>query len=173
MYQLLFLLLWTFTGSANIYDNQFTGIDGQNINLGDYRGKKILFVNTASASDFTSQYASLEQLYQGYKDSLVIIAFPSNSFGHESGSADDIKNFVSSNYNNHFLLAAPIAVTGNSTAQIFQWLTGRANNGTLDTNIKNDFYKFLVDGSGNLVGVFDTSVDPMSDAIQEVIKTNN
>src|SRR5688500_3395417 len=59
-----------FTG---IYDYTIKDINGNEIPLSDFRGKKILLVNTASTSKYTEQYASLEKLYQQYKDSLVII----------------------------------------------------------------------------------------------------
>ena len=173
MHKLLLLLLLAFTGTSSIYDVQVTGSDGQPVNLGDYSGKKILLVNTASSSEFTSQYASLEQLYQLYKDSLVIIAFPSNSFNHDTAGIDSIKSFIASQYNVHFLIAAKNDVKGDSTSPVFQWLTHTENNGVMNVDIKNDFYKFLIDSSGHLVGAFDCSVDPMSDVIQSAVTANN
>lgn len=81
-----FALLLTPFLISTIYTYTLPAADGGNgIHLSDYQDKKILFVNTASNSEYAIQYASLEQLYQRYKDSLVIIAVPSNSFGNEQG----------------------------------------------------------------------------------------
>ena len=37
--------------------------------------KKILIVNVASKCGFTYQYEGLEELYQAYKDQLVVIGY--------------------------------------------------------------------------------------------------
>ena len=127
MLKIIAFIPFLFTISS-IYSYQFTYIDGNNINLNDYRGNKILFVNTASNSLYTNQYAQLEQLFQQYHDSLVVIAFPSNSFGNEPGSDADIKNFTDSNYHIHFILASRVSVNGNDISPVWQWLTKASEN---------------------------------------------
>ncbi len=164
------LLLYSLLSLTGIFDLHFTDINGNQINLADYQGKKILFVNTASGSEFTPQYAGLEELSQQYKDSLVIIAFPSNNFNNELGTNEEIKDFVSTNYNAHFIVASKIDVIGENQDSIYQWLTRVVQNGVMDTDITNDFFKILINGKGNLIGVFDSSVDPMSNTIKEAIE---
>ena len=166
----IFGLLATLTLLApTIYDFSVNDIDGNARNISQYQGKKILFVNTASNSSYTSQYASLEQLYQKYQDSLVIIAVPSNSFGNDSADNATIKDFVMSNYNIHFTLTQKADVAGDSQSALYSWLTHIDQNTMMDNTITDDFYKFLVDSSGKLIGVFGPSVDPMSDDIQNAI----
>ena len=169
MFKILCFLtcLVSFTG---IYDYSINDIDGNTINLSQFKGKKILFVNTATNSKYAAQYKSLEQLYQKYKDSLVIIAIPSNSFGHEVSANTDIKKFVLSNYKIHFLLAQKTDVTGDSQSPLYGWLTHFAQNGAMDNTLRDDFYKFLIDGSGNLVGAFAPSVDPMNEQMLSAIE---
>ena len=65
----------------SIYDYKVDGLDGKEINFADFKGKKILIVNTASECGFTPQYADLEQVSKDYKDKLVVIGFPANNFG--------------------------------------------------------------------------------------------
>ncbi|MBQ1408341.1 MAG: hypothetical protein IIY87_01120, partial [Bacteroidales bacterium] len=50
----------------NIY--QFSVLDGNldTISLGDYNGKVLLVVNTATQCGFTPQYEELQQLYTTY-----------------------------------------------------------------------------------------------------------
>jgi glutathione peroxidase len=148
-----------FTLLSGIYNFNLNDIDGNNFNLSQYRGKKILFVNTASKSSFTSQYASLERLYQKYKDSLIIIAIPSNSFGNESRDNAQIKQFVTNTYH----------VMGTNQSPLYKWLSHIEQNTIMSNAINDDFYKFLVDGSGKLVGAYVSSVDPMSNVIQNAI----
>jgi glutathione peroxidase len=155
---------------VSIYSFQFNSINGNSvINMNNYQGKKILLVNTASGSEYTNQYAALEQLHQLYKDSLVIIAFPSNSFGHEPGSNADIKQFIQQNYNAHFKIAAKADVTGSNALPIFKWIAEAVQNGTMNNTVSNDFYKFLIDGNGNLIGAYTSTVSPMSNEIKNAI----
>jgi glutathione peroxidase len=158
--------------TISIYSISATDINGGQINFSSFQGKKILIVNTASNSSYVAQYAALEQLYQQYKDSLVVIAFPSNSFGNEPGSNTSIKNFVTSTYNTHFQLAAKVEVSGSSQATIYQWLTQQGQNGMMNNAVRGDFQKFLVDKDGTLMGVFSSTIDPMDNSIQNAI-TNN
>ena len=48
-------------------------IDGNDVNLADYRGNVVLIVNVASKCGFTGQYAALEALYEKYKDRGFVI----------------------------------------------------------------------------------------------------
>ena len=158
--------------TISIYTITATDIDGGQINFSGFQGKKILIVNTATNSPFVSQYGALEQLYQQYHDSLIIIAFPSNSFGHEPGSNETIKNFVLTNYNAHYMLGAKISVTGPDQASIYQWLTQLSQNGMMNSAVQSDFQKYFVDTDGLLIGVFAPSISPMDSSIQNLILGN-
>lgn len=162
------LIAFSFT-AISVYDFTINDIDGNPIQLDQFKGKKILFVNTASKSRYTAQYDSLETLYQKYKDSLVIIAVPSNSFGNETDDNDEIKQFINSTYNTHFIIAEKTEVSGDNQSPLYGWLTQIKQNGMMDNPVHDDFYKFLVDGSGLLIGAFVSSVDPMSDEVQNAI----
>ena len=167
MIKIFFVIVIAF--SSGIYSLSTTSSGGSAINLSDFRGKKILFVNTATNSAYVSQYAKLEQLYQTYKDSLVIIAVPSNDFNNEPGTDSTIQDFVNTNYSISYLLASKQSVSGDSISPLYSWLTSAAQNGVLDNPVVGDFCKFLVDANGNIVGAFNGSVDPMDSVIQNAI----
>lgn len=166
----LFLLPLVFLYQSSIYDINITDTYGNPIDLGSFKGKKILFVNTAANSKYADQYNGLEQLYQLYKDSLVIIAFPTNSFGNEAESDETIRDFVTSNYKINYLLASKTDVKGKGISPLFQWLTQASLNGAMDNNVDDDFYKYLVNGDGHLTGAFAGSVEPMSEMLRGVIE---
>lgn len=156
--------------TASIYSYQLNDIDGNIISLSAYQGKKILFVNTADSSPLVNQYASLEQLYTKFSDSLVIIAVPSNSFGNEPDSiADSIKSHVQSRYDIHYILASRMNVAGDSITPIYQWLTQKSENGVMNNPVFGDFFKYLVNEQGQLIGVFSPDTDPMDTVIQNSI----
>src|SRR6185312_8323346 len=141
--------------ASSVYDFKITGLDGNPIDLSQYKGKKILIVNTASKCGYTPQYADLEKLYTTYKDKLVIIGFPANNFAQqEPGSNKEISEFCTKNYGVTFPMAAKISVKGDDMAPIYHWLTEKKNNGFQDSEVKWNFQKYLIDENGHLVAVF-------------------
>ena len=81
-----------------IYDFTLKDIDGKDVSLSAFKGKKMLLVNVASECGYTPQYKDLEALHQKHKDKLVIIGFPANNFmGQEPGSNEEIKTFCQKN----------------------------------------------------------------------------
>ncbi|CAI8802182.1 glutathione peroxidase [Chryseobacterium sp. IT-36CA2] len=154
-----------------IYDFKVEGLDGKEINFADFKGKKILIVNTASECGFTPQYADLENVYQQYKDKLVVIGFPANNFGgQEPGTNTEIGAFCQKNYGVTFPMAAKVSVKGDDTAPIFKYLTEQELNGVKNTSILWNFTKFLVDENGKLIDSFVSTTNPNGEAITKYLK---
>lgn len=170
---LSFILMMTafVLNAQSIHYFKVAGIDGKQINLAAYKGKKILIVNTASKCGYTPQYESLQKVYDQYKDKLVILGFPCNQFGgQEPGTNEEIVAFCKENYGVNFPLADKIDVKGANIAPIYQWLTQKAKNGVLDANISWNFNKFLLDENGKMLAYFPSNVKPDSDAIAAYLK---
>lgn len=155
-----------------IYDYKVEALEeGKEINFADFKGKKILIVNTASECGFTPQYADLEKLSNEYKDKLVVIGFPANNFGgQEPGSNVEIGAFCQKNYGVTFPLAAKVSVKGDDTAPIFKYLTEKELNGVKNTSILWNFTKFLVDENGKLIDSFISTTKPTDEAITKYLK---
>ena len=149
-----------------IYNFKVEGLEGGTINFASFKGKKILIVNTASKCGYTPQYTELEELYEKYKDKLVVIGFPANNFGgQEPGTNAEIKEFCTGTYHVTFPMAAKVSVKGDDMAPLYQWLTSKEKNGVLDAEIKWNFGKFLLNEKGELVAYFPSKVKPMSEEI--------
>ena len=89
--------------NKNFYDFSIKSINGELINLSNYKNKVILLVNVASYCGFTKQYAELQQLWDKYKKSgLIVIGVPSNSFNQEKNDDKEIKEFCEVNFNINF-----------------------------------------------------------------------
>ncbi|CEJ69240.1 glutathione peroxidase [Chryseobacterium oranimense] len=154
-----------------IYDFKVESLDGKEINFADFKGKKILIVNTASECGFTPQYADLEKVYEEYKDKLVIVGFPANNFGgQEPGTNTEIGAFCQKNYGVTFPLAAKVSVKGDDTAPIFKYLTEKELNGVKNTTILWNFTKFLLDENGKLIDTFVSTTKPTDEAITKYLK---
>jgi glutathione peroxidase len=164
--------LVAFKGNTkNIYKFKVKAIDGTTINFKDYKGKKIMIVNTASKCGNTPQYEELEKLYKEYKDKLVIVGFPANNFGgQEPGTNEEIGEFCKKNYGVTFPMAEKVSVKGGDVAPIFQYLIAEAKKKGIEDPIKWNFTKFLLDEKGNLLTVIHHKTKPMSEEVLKYIK---
>lgn len=168
--QVLKLLIPLFLFTTSIYNFSVSDTQGGTINFNNYQHKRLLLVNIATGNSArVSQLAGLQQLQQQFADSLVVIGFPSNSFGNESRSNAEIQQFCQTNYNTSFLLAAKGSVDSTGIQPIYNWLTKKNENGMLDSRVRGDFQKYLIDQDGNLVAVFSGSVLPTDNQITSAI----
>jgi glutathione peroxidase len=161
---LIFLSLF-FTPPHSIYDFKFKTIDGKEVKLSSFKGKKILIVNTASKCGFTPQYEDLEKLHQQYGNEVVLIGFPAGNFGGQELSTNtEIQAFCKKNFGVTFLLSEKSSVKGEDISPLFAYLTS-AENPDFTGEIKWNFEKFLIDEHGKLVHRFRSKVTPMSEEI--------
>ncbi|MCF7561863.1 glutathione peroxidase [Sabulilitoribacter multivorans] len=152
----------------SIYDIQINSLQGKPIQLSEFKGKYILFVNVASECGFTPQYKAMQELHEAYKDKLQVIGVPCNQFGgQEPGDSDTIKSFCEVNYGVTFLITEKIDVKGKNQHPLYTWLTQKINNGSINSEVKWNFQKYLVDTNGNLINYYLSSTNPLS---QKIIK---
>ena len=148
--------------TKNIYQFSCEDSSGQEINLGDFKGKTLLIVNTASQCGFTPQYKGLEQLQNKYShEEFSVLAFPCNQFGgQEPGSNEQIVEFCSLNYGSTFPIFSKIDVNGDNAHPLFKFLTTEKK-GLLGTEkIKWNFTKFLINKDGEPVNRYGSSTTP-------------
>ncbi|QQS51417.1 MAG: glutathione peroxidase [Bacteroidota bacterium] len=150
----LFMSLTAFSQSS-FYDFKVNAIDGSPFDLSTLKGKKVLVVNTASKCGLTPQYADLEKLYKEYAEKgLVVIGFPANDFlSQEPGTNEEIQTFCSVNYGVTFPMMEKISVKGKEIHPLYAWLTSKDKNGVMDSEVKWNFQKYMIDENGVLVDV--------------------
>lgn len=169
----------------SIYDLSAVNIDGDEVSLGDYRGKVLVIVNTASRCGFTPQYSDLQKLYEKYNlRGFEVLGFPCNQFAEqEPGNRADIKSFCLINYGVSFPLFEKVDVKGANAHPIFKYLTSNTRfkgfdqsnsqgrllhtflnemypESLIGDSIKWNFTKFLIDRNRNIVERFESPVDP-------------
>lgn len=156
----------------SFYDYTVKDIDGNDFELSQLKGKKILVVNVASKCGYTPQYEDLQKLYDKFGgDDFAIIGFPANNFmGQEPGSNEDIKAFCTEKYDVTFMMMSKISVKGKDQAPLYTWLTQKELNGVEDSKVKWNFQKYAIDEEGNLVRSFEPAVGPMSEDIVSWVK---
>ena len=156
----------------SFYSLKAADIAGQEVGMDQFKGHKVLVVNTASRCGHTPQYAKLEELYQRSAASgLVVIGFPSNDFlWQEPGSNAEIAAFCTKEYNVTFPMMGKVEVKGKAMHPVYQWLTSKERNGVLDSHVKWNFQKYLIDEQGRLIGTFAPGTDPLSEEIVALIR---
>lgn len=174
------LLIFSFTSISelkskenmtSLYDIKINAIDGAPIDLNNYKGKYLLFVNVASECGFTGQYEDLQKLYDNYKEKLMVIGVPCNQFGgQEPGTSEAIQTFCKKNYGVTFLITEKVDVKGKNQHPLYQWLTNKDLNGVENTSVKWNFHKYLVNGNGQFLDYFYSITKPLSSKITRQLK---
>ncbi|MBG84967.1 MAG: glutathione peroxidase [Phycisphaerae bacterium] len=152
----------------DIYDLSAENLSGERISLDDYRGKVTLVVNVASQCGFTPQYTQLQELQETWKDrGFSVIAFPCNDFGgQEPGDSKAIEQTCRVDYKTTFPVMSKVQVKqGPGQSPIYAQLEEAT--GVLP---RWNFGKYLVNGKGEPVAFFGSSVKPMSEKIQQAIE---
>ena len=147
---------------ATVYEFSAKTIDGKSRKLGDYKGKVLLVVNTASQCGFTPQYKGLEAIYQKYKgQGFAVLGFPSNQFGQqEPGNDTEIAEFCEMNYGVSFPLFSKIDVNGEQAHPLFKFLTSSKPGLLGSEGIKWNFTKFLVGKDGQVIARYAPTTKP-------------
>lgn len=167
---MLIILTTALTSNAQIkslHDFTVKSINGKDFDLSQFKGKKVLVVNTASKCGLTPQYEQLETLYKEYKNQgFVIIGFPANNFmEQEPGTNDEIKEFCQLNYGVSFPMMSKISVKGDDIHPLYQWLTQKSKNGKMDSEVSWNFQKYMIDENGMLVDYASPKTSPMDNKI--------
>lgn len=147
----------------NLYNIKINSLQGSPLDLSEFKGKKILFVNVASKCGFTPQYKGLQKLYDENKNKLVIIGVPCNQFGkQEPGNSSEIKSFCEENYSVTFPITEKIEVKGENQHPLYQFLTKKEKNGVKNSSVKWNFQKYLVNEKGELIDFWYSITKPTS-----------
>ena len=178
---------------AGIYDFTVKDRRGNEVSLGEYAGKVLLIVNTATGCGFTPHYEPLEAMYKDLRDKgFEILDFPCNQFaGQAPGDADEIHEFCTLKFGTEFPQFAKIEVNGDGADPLFVHLATQKpfesfgkglksaalkkftnmNNKKFGDKayIKWNFTKFLIDRKGNVVARFEPTKD-MEEVRKEVEK---
>ena len=161
------------TQFESIYDFTIEDIYGEEFSLSEYKGKKILLVNTASKCGLTYQYEQLQELYEQYKNqNFEIIGFPSNDFAmQERGSNDEIASFCQKNYGVTFKMMSKIKVKGNKMHPLYIYLTQKKYNGYKDSKVSWNFQKYLIGEEGKLEKIVSPKTNPKDAKIIDWIES--
>jgi glutathione peroxidase len=154
---------------GSVYDFVMPSIDGKEINFAQFKGKKLLLVNTASKCGYTPQYADLQKLHERFGDRVAVLGFPANNFlWQEPGTNEEIASFCEKNYGVTFQMFEKISVKGKDKHPLYKWLQSKTGNSP-----GWNFCKYLVNEDGTEVSYFSNKVEPLDNKIIELIMKKN
>ncbi len=155
-----------------IHDFKVEDINGEEFDLSQFKGKKVMIVNTASKCGLTPQYEELQKLYKEYGgDDFVIVGFPANNFmKQEPGDNEEIAAFCQKNYGVTFPMMSKISVKGKDQHPLYEYLTTEALNGHSDNEVQWNFQKYLINPDGTIAEVVSPRTKPMDASIVKWIK---
>jgi glutathione peroxidase len=154
----------------NFHSFKMKGIDGKEIDFSQFKGKKIIVLNTASKCGYTPQYDDWEKFHKANKD-VVILGFPANEFGgQEPGSNSEIASFCQLNYGVSFQMMEKVVVKGSAKCELYQWLTDKSQNGWNEKEPSWNFCKYIINEKGELANFFASGIKPTSPEFIEALK---
>jgi len=147
-------------------------LDGSDVNLADYKGKVVLFVNVASKCGLTPQYEGLEKLHEKYAaKGLAIIGVPANEFGkQEPGTDKEISEFCQKNYGVKFDMLSKVVVKGEGICPLYKHLTSKETDPKFPGEITWNFEKFLISRNGEIAARFEPNVTPDSPELTAAVE---
>ena len=175
---ILLIIMFSFFYNANAKSNllatsfSFNGIDGNVIDLGEYKDKIIVVVNVASRCGFTNQYEDLQTVWTNYKSKdLIVVGVPSDNFRQEPSSNKEIKDFCETTFGVDFAMTEKTNVIGKNAHPFFLW--AKENYG-MSAIPKWNFHKIIVGKDGKVIDTFSSIAKPTSKkfirSIEEEIK---
>tara|TARA_B110000046_G_scaffold176941_1_gene203164 strand:+ start:1288 stop:1842 length:555 start_codon:yes stop_codon:yes gene_type:complete len=171
----IFILMFSFFEKVDakyeklFFELNIKSINGESIDLNQFKGKAVLLVNVASKCGFTKQYTDLQKLYELYKDKgFVIIGVPSNQFGgQEPGSNKEIKDFCETNFNISFPMTEKVDVKGDSANELYSWAKMNYGKSAIP---KWNFHKILINKEGKVQNTYNSFIEPLSKKIIKEIE---
>lgn len=163
---LLFVYSYSYACS-DLMDTEMRILDSsETVNLCEYSDQVVLVVNVASRCGYTYQYASLQKLYEDYKDDgFVVLGVPSRDFMQEYSDETDVAEFCSTEYGVDFPMFATSKVRGKKANALYKKLIDQSG-----VSPSWNFNKYLITRDGKVASTFGSKVKPDSPELISKIK---
>jgi glutathione peroxidase len=171
---ILTIIMFSFLNKGNAQyeqlatDFSFKSLEGNVIDLAEYKENVIIVVNVASRCGFTNQYKDLQVIWSEYKDKgVVVVGVPSNNFRQEPANNKEIKKFCETTFGIDFPVTEKLSVIGENAHPFFLW--AKKNYGTSAVP-KWNFHKIIIGKNGKVVETFSSITKPSSKKFISIIE---
>lgn len=153
-----------------LYDFTVKTIEGKAVSLKQFRGKKVVVLNTASKCGFTPQFEDWEAFYKEHGSKIIVLGFPANNFKNQDpGSNEEIAEFCKKNYGVTFPMFEKVDVIGENQAPLYKWLSDKSMNGVNDKAPSWNFCKYVINEKGELTHFFPSKVKPTDEEFKAAV----
>lgn len=153
-----------------IYRFNVPTLSGLETNLGAYKNKVLLIVNTASQCGFTPQLKDLVALKNEFHDKdFEILALPSNDFGGQEPLEGEGLTAFCESFGANFPIFDKMRVRGPYAHPLYQFFSDKKQNGVLSSVPRWNFHKFLINRMGIVTDFFYPFTKPTSSKIRKKI----
>ncbi len=144
--------------SQSVYTYTVKSIEGPNLPLNAYTGKKLLVITlpTQQNASNDSLLRSLDSIRAAYTGTLQIIAVPSYEDGYTPALKNSLKQWYRSILGTGIIVTEGVRTRKTSGSQqhpLFKWLTDKDKNGFFDQDVAGPRHKFIVWTNGELTSV--------------------
>ncbi len=167
-------MIFSFINSAkgyqgkSLYDFKFKSINGETIQMEEYKNNVIIVVNVASRCGYTPQYEDLQFVWEKYRENnLIVLGIPTNNFKQEPGTNEEIKNFCETNFGIDFPMTEKIDVIGTNAHPFYKWAKMNYGLGAIP---KWNFHKIVIGKDGKIVDTFASFTKPTSKKFINIIE---
>tara|TARA_Y100001960_G_C14151430_1_gene576249 strand:+ start:19 stop:540 length:522 start_codon:yes stop_codon:yes gene_type:complete len=163
---IFWVLVMAISSQGQAEELKFENIDGGFYYLSEFHGKVLLIANTASNCGFTSQYRSLQELFDRYKSrGLVVLVVPSNDFKQEFSDNKSVKDFCQLNYSLNLPMTTITRVRGAKAHPFYKWIKSEYG-----FSPNWNFNKIIINKRGKMVKAFGSIARPMGPRITKTIE---
>ncbi len=168
-----FVIFSFWANAQSIPNSSMQTIEGDNIQLSMYQGKKLLVIvlPVSHSIDDSLMLLNIESAFSQYKDSIAFIGVPSYEDGYADSTNTDIENWYKNILHLSFTITSGMYThnsSGGQQSSLFQWLTNETLNGHFGTDTNTYGQKFLINQDGELKGVFDPTT-PLYDSLMNLM----
>ena len=154
--------------SQSYAQQSFNTINGENVLLNSYLGKKTLFfIVPLSQSD--PVYPQLQAFKNRYLDTVRIVGILSYEDGYQSSNASAMQNLYSSM---NIILTEGMYTkksSGANQSTMMKWMTSKTMNHHFDMDATGIGHKFFVNENGRLFGVMPSQTPLNAPIIDKIV----
>lgn len=169
----IFLLSMTYVES--IYSYSITTIEGQMKPMADFQGKKILIITLPIQQNISndSLLTSIDSLQGANSNSMVVIGVPAYEDGYTLALKTQLQQWYRSKLNAAIVITDGMytrKTSGGQQSPLFQWLTDKTKNGSLNQDVTGERNKFFIWTDGQLLAALGAQVKLGGSTIRNLIE---
>jgi glutathione peroxidase len=156
---------------AKAYGVRFKDMNGQEVNMQTFRGRKIIAVIVDAANPDWQQLKALDTVYRSNKPGLQVIAIPVTDFGGTAATNEQLKK-KRQELNIEYPMTRIAKARKNANANqhaLLKWLTHRDENKYIDNDIDEAGQMYVIGEQGTLYALVKKKMWPTGNWMKKVL----